>query len=84
MPVLDWISLWRGNDELGFPAYSNDPEANRVDRLIEEFDATGYTAAVATHGEYIRSPRYVEALLELADGLRVANPPPPPQGGAGA
>ena len=73
MPVHDWISLWRGNDELGFPAFSNDPDDNRIDRIIEEFDATGYTAAVATHGEYIRSPRYIEALLELADGLRVVN-----------
>ena len=77
MPVHDWISLWRGNDELGFPAFSNSPVGNRVDRSIEEFDATGYTAAVATHGEYIRSPRYVEALLELADELRTANAVPP-------
>lgn len=87
MPVHDWISLWRGNDELGFPAFSNDPDDNRVDRSIEEFDATGYTAAVATHGEYIRSPRYVEALLELAEDLRVANPtskPHPPDAAGGA
>ncbi|MWB99902.1 hypothetical protein [Agromyces seonyuensis] len=69
LPISGWQSLWRGTDILGFPAYSNRPGENPVDLNTEEFDTTGYFAAVATHGEYFRSPVYQQALRRLVDGM---------------
>ncbi|WP_166877276.1 hypothetical protein [Salinibacterium sp. ZJ450] len=66
MPVDRWISLWRATDYLGFPAHSNRAEQNPIDRYTEEFDGSGYTASVGTHGEYYRARDYNPALCDLA------------------
>lgn len=66
VPARRWISLWRLTDPLGFPAASNAPTGNAIDRFADEIDTTGYTGAVGTHGEYYRTRQYRVALAELA------------------
>jgi hypothetical protein len=81
---VDWVSLWRPTDFLGFPAVSTaeagpgrdggPPWVNAVDKRVRELDTTGYMVEIGTHGEYYRAPEYDLTLTELKRPRRL--PPP--------
>ncbi|MFT4136387.1 hypothetical protein [Microbacterium sp.] len=68
-PGVQWVSLWRPTDYLGFPAMSTAPPPAgapaSVDRVAEELDLSGYMVEVGTHAEYYRVPAYTRALRDL-------------------
>ena len=61
--AVRWVSLWRRTDYLGFPL--DGYVGSRFDRVAEEIDTSGYLPQVATHGGYVRTGVYRDALADL-------------------